>query len=235
MKFSIIIPAYNEEKEIGATINSLLKLKTSRKDFEIVVADNNSTDKTSVVAKKAGADKVVLETTKGTNFAREAGRKVAKGKIVAFLDADSIVPVDWLSHIERNLGLPGVVATSGPYDYGWSGLKKAADSLYTSFILPSVPSILVFVFRKKTGVIIEGNFAVTAEALKKTGGLPPVAFWGDGSAICKRIAGHAGKIFFDPTLMVKSSPERFRKKGFFRLTLRYAWEYLKMYFSDKYD
>lgn len=235
MRFSIIIPAYNEAEAIAKTIASLKGQDVPRETFEIIVADNASTDMTSARAREAGADIVTREEQKGTNFARERGRKEAHGEIIVFLDADAEPPHDWLRHIEENLSRPGVVLTSGPYDYGFTGLQKWLNNLYVGVVFPLIPRILHFFFRKKTGVIMEGNFAGKREALESIGGLPPVAFWGDGSAIAKRVAGHAGNIFFDPTLTVKSSPRRFEAKGFFRLALRYAWAYLKMYMSHEFD
>lgn len=233
-KFSIIIPAYNEEKVIGKTIKSLRRLGTPRGDYEIIVADNNSTDHTSKEAKKAGADKVILETKKGTNLARQAGFAVSSGEIAVFLDADSVPPTDWLSRIEYNLQRKGVVMTTGPYDYGFKGFRAVLERWYTGFLLPIAPSILRLFFRRKAGIIIEGNFAAWRWAIEKIGGLPPIAFWGDGPATAMLITRRVGKIFFDSELKVKSSPRRFEEKGFFRLALRYELAYLKMYFSSEY-
>ena len=85
IKFSIVIPAFNEEETIEKAVKSLLHLNYNRKDFEIIVVDNASTDKTFEKAKSAGADKVVVELTVGTNMARERGRREASGDIIAFL------------------------------------------------------------------------------------------------------------------------------------------------------
>lgn len=234
IKFSIVIPAYNEEEGIGRAVKSLLRLDYPRDQYEIIVVDNNSADKTSFAAKTAGADKVVLETGKGTNFAREKGRKEANGEIIAFLDADSEAYPDWLHKIETSLSLPGVVAVSGPYDHGFEGLRKKLDDIYQIHILPRVPKILYFLFRRKAGVLIGGNFAGLATAFEKIGGLPPLRFWGDDVAIAMLISRRVGKVLFDPYFRVKSSARRFETEGFFSLFLRYAWTYLKIYFSRDY-
>ena len=70
MKFSVIIPALNEEKYIGKAIAALKKQKVDG-DFEIIVADNNSKDNTIAAAKKAGADKVVVEKKKKAVAAKQ--------------------------------------------------------------------------------------------------------------------------------------------------------------------
>jgi glycosyltransferase involved in cell wall biosynthesis len=234
VKFSIVIPAYNEETGISKSVKSLLNLNYPREQYEIIVVDNNSADKTSLAAKEAGADKVILETEKGTNFARERGRKEARGEIVAFLDADSEAYSDWLHKIEASLSLPGVAAVSGPYDHGFKGIRRTLDDLYQIFILPRVPKILSFLFGRKAGILIGGNFAGRAETFEKIGGLPPLRFWGDDVAIAMLISRRVGKVLFDPYFRVKSSARRFEKEGFFSLFFRYVSTYLKIYFSKDY-
>lgn len=80
---SIVIPAYNEEDYIGKLMHCL-KAQTFR-DFEVIVADASSTDKTAKIAKTLGA-----RVVKGGSQAvgRNNGARVARGKVLLFLDAD---------------------------------------------------------------------------------------------------------------------------------------------------
>ena len=234
IKFSIVIPAHNEEKNIGNAVKSLLGLNYNREDFEIIVVDNASVDKTSEKAKSAGADKIVLELNKGTNFARERGRLEASGEIVAFLDGDSEVDPDWLIKIEKDLSISGVVVVSGPFNYGFKGLRKILDDIYTGHILTVIPQVLFFIFRRKAGILIGGNFAGFAPAFEKIGGFPPLKFWGDDAAIAMLISRKVGRVLFDPDLRIKSSPRRFEDVGFSFLSFRYVGSYLKIYFSKDY-
>ena len=217
-----------------SSIKALLKQIFPREDFEIVFVDNNSTDATGQNALAAGADRVVKETTKGTNFARQRGVIESTGNILAFLDADSEPPTDWLERIEKDLSLPGIAGISGPYDYGLRGIRKSIGDFYEHKILPAMPSILYFIFRRKAGVMIGGNFAVWRKTLEKIGGLPPLKFWGDDSATAMLISRRVGKVFFDPDLIIKSSPRRFEKHGLLFLTLKYAFVYFKTYFSPQF-
>jgi glycosyltransferase involved in cell wall biosynthesis len=74
---SVIIPAFNEEEFLG---NCLLSLKKQDfKDFEIIVVDNNSTDKTGEIAKKFGVI-LVSEKNQGVAFARNIGVQRNKAK-----------------------------------------------------------------------------------------------------------------------------------------------------------
>lgn len=118
MTITVIIPAYNEEKYIFQTLLSLQKLR--RKPDEIIVIDGGSTDKTVEIVRKAGA-KALIFPRRGIGYARQQGLKAAKSDIVAYTDADTEVPLNWLSIIEETLSLPGVVGTFGSFRVpsGW--------------------------------------------------------------------------------------------------------------------
>ena len=87
-KISVVIPCYNEEEGIALVIKSL-------PDFidEIVVVDNNSTDRTSEVAKALGA-RVVFERKKGYGAAYKAGLPEVTGDITVTMDGDGTYPVE---------------------------------------------------------------------------------------------------------------------------------------------
>lgn len=85
---SVVIPAYNEERYLAACLTSLQK--QTLKNFETIVVDNNSTDKTAEIARRFGA-KVVKELKQGIIPARERGFREAKAEIIARTDADTIV------------------------------------------------------------------------------------------------------------------------------------------------
>jgi glycosyltransferase involved in cell wall biosynthesis len=232
MKFSVVIPALSEVKRIATTIDALKKQNVPRGDFEIIVVENVHEDGTTEVALAAGADKVVKEPIEGTNIARQSGVNNSSGEIVAFLDADCLPPPDWLEKIEKKLEPADVGAISGPYDYGYTGFKKLFTSWYFRFIFTSIPRILYFFFRKKTGTMMAGNFAAKRTTIDKIGGLPPLKFFGDDTAIANRISRQVGRVVFDPDLEVKSSSRRLDRDGFLLLTIRYAYYFFKIYFRD---
>jgi len=92
MKISVIVPAFNEEKLLGASlteIKSATSAFTARGwSFELIVCDNNSTDRTADIARAAGA-KVVFEPVNQIARARNAGAAAATGDWFIFVDADS--------------------------------------------------------------------------------------------------------------------------------------------------
>ena len=233
MKFSVVIPARNEEQKIASVVRSLLRQDYPRSEFEIIVVDNGSSDATSAHAKSAGADKVLREEKPGTNIARQRGVVESRGEIIGFLDADSEAPSDWLKKVEMFLKNPGVVAVSGPYDMNLIGWKGRLELIYAHKLLPVIDRVLYFIFRKKAGVIIGGNFAAWRWAIDKIGGLPPLVFWGDDAAIAMMLSRKVGKVLFTPEIEVKNSPRRYDRRGFLRLSFLYAWNYFKMYFTIK--
>lgn len=88
---SIVIPTFNEEHYIGKLLKNLRS--QTYKDIEIIVADNNSTDKTRSIVKSYKAQ-IVDGGHQG--FGRNNGAKHAKGEIILFLDADVSLPKDFL-------------------------------------------------------------------------------------------------------------------------------------------
>ncbi|MEI7620125.1 MAG: glycosyltransferase [Candidatus Falkowbacteria bacterium] len=106
---SIIIPALNEEKYLPLLIASIRRQDFS--DYEIIVSDANSEDRTREVAIESGA-KVVVDERRHPSFQRNTGAKAALGETLLFLDADSVLPDGFLSKItdefqKRNLGAAG--------------------------------------------------------------------------------------------------------------------------------
>jgi glycosyltransferase involved in cell wall biosynthesis len=92
VKISVIVPAFNEEKLLGgslAEIQSAAAAFTARGwPFELVVCDNNSTDRTADIARAAGA-KVIFEPINQIARARNVGAAAATGDWLLFVDADS--------------------------------------------------------------------------------------------------------------------------------------------------
>jgi glycosyltransferase involved in cell wall biosynthesis len=87
-KISVVIPCFNEEEGLAIVIPSL-----PQSVDEIVVVDNNSTDRTSEVAKELGA-RVIFEKTKGYGAAYKAGLPAVTGDITVTMDGDGTYPVE---------------------------------------------------------------------------------------------------------------------------------------------
>jgi glycosyltransferase involved in cell wall biosynthesis len=86
MKYSIIIPAYNEGKRLGNTLEEAKRILG--KDKEILVVDDGSSDDTSLVASKSGVRLIRHEVNRGKGAAVRTGLASAKGDVIGFIDAD---------------------------------------------------------------------------------------------------------------------------------------------------
>jgi glycosyltransferase involved in cell wall biosynthesis len=111
---SIVVPVYNGERTIEACIKSIIALSFPRDDFELLLIDNASTDRTASILERYRDHAVVLhETMRGPAAARNRGLSNAKGDVVAFTDADCIVDSNWLSRVLAPLDDPSVGIVGG--------------------------------------------------------------------------------------------------------------------------
>ncbi|HBQ59650.1 MAG TPA: hypothetical protein DD671_08505 [Balneolaceae bacterium] len=98
---SIVIPAYNEEKQIGALV-SYLSARADGYEQEIIVVDGGSSDQTIKVAEREGA-RVVRSPKKSRANQMNYGAEVAEGKVLYFLHADTYPPATFMQDIRRKI------------------------------------------------------------------------------------------------------------------------------------
>ena len=91
-KISVVIPTYNEERYIEKCLQSLVNQTLNRDDFEIVVVDGGSADRTVELA-EGYADIVIPQESKGVGGARNDGVEVSRGELIATTDADIFLAV----------------------------------------------------------------------------------------------------------------------------------------------
>src|SRR6266850_2891079 len=121
MSISVIVPAHNEERYLGETLKSIQRakeflLQKGTVPTEIIVVDNDSTDSTAVVALSFGVS-VVKETKRNVARVRNAGASFAKGKVLVFIDADTIVPAQLLWRINEVMLSPSCFGGAVDNDY----------------------------------------------------------------------------------------------------------------------
>jgi glycosyltransferase involved in cell wall biosynthesis len=108
---SVVIPAYNAERWVGAAVRSVLAQTYA--NFEVLVVDDGSKDGTAVVAEAFGGPvRCIRQKNGGVSRARNHGAAQARGEFLAFLDADD----DWLpaklgTQVRRLLDRPELVAS----------------------------------------------------------------------------------------------------------------------------
>lgn len=200
---SVVIPAFNEEKYLPLCLKALKKQTYPKDRFEIIVSDNNSTDKTAAIAKKAGA-KVFPEKRQGHVFALNNGMLLAKGEIIACTDADTEVLPNWLELIAKIFEDKEVVAATGSAYYNsHSRVKEYIGKLtYRTFVR------LHFAVGKPS--LAGPNLAVRKSAFLQIKGLDTRYHTFGDVELGLRIK-KIGKVLFVKELTVETSPRRWEK------------------------
>jgi len=131
MKVSIVIPVYNEAEHLSACLQAIAR-QTVR-PFEVIVVDNNSTDGTAAIAAAYDFVTVLHEPRQGVLHARTRGFDAARGDIIGRIDADSLLPRDWVASVQQVFSDNSVDAVSGValyYNVAASSMFNAIDIFF---------------------------------------------------------------------------------------------------------
>jgi len=220
-ELSIIVPTYNEKENICNILKALNNQTAARKDYEIVIVDGGSKDGTRDLAKKYGADRVIMQKGEGIAGAKNDGADIAKGKILATMDADVIPAKTWIETLlkrfasERIVGLAGVSAS----------IEQDSVSRLSLRLLAVWARLCAVIGRP----LLSGQgSAIRLDVFKKIGGFNPEFNMIHDVEIGMR-ARKYGKIAFDKNWIVYTSSRRIKKMGlrkYFSLMGRAAVNYI---------
>ncbi|MCX6777246.1 MAG: glycosyltransferase [Candidatus Micrarchaeota archaeon] len=207
---SIIIPALNEEKYIVKTLESARRQKASF-NYEVIVADNGSQDRTVELSEKY-ADKVVTVKRKGIWIGRNTGAEKSRGRVLVFVDADTMIPPNYLE-----------VARAVLEDDEISGLSCSFTFDKRSKLLDTVEelsnSYLVLRGMRGKGEILGFNNAVRRDTFFKAGGFPNQPM--EDGAFARRL-WKKGRVVYLPNPRVVTSARRILKSGPVHSAVYYA-------------
>jgi poly-beta-1,6 N-acetyl-D-glucosamine synthase len=116
---TVIVPAYNEAKAIGKTVEALLNLSYVSK--EIIIVDDGSTDETFEVAKKYtnnDCTRAITKSNGGKWDALNTGIKAAKGDFIVCIDADTLLDPNAIQHLIKHFRDPNIAAVAGNVKVG---------------------------------------------------------------------------------------------------------------------
>jgi glycosyltransferase involved in cell wall biosynthesis len=188
LKISIIVPAYNEERLIAATLQSIDAARAAlcRRGWEteLIVCDNNSTDRTAELARAAGA-RVVFEPVNQIARARNRGAAAAAGDWLIFVDADSHPSVALFEEVAAQIASGRCLAggTTVRLEDGPHPFSHGATRLWNAI--------------SRTRQLVAGSFIFCdAAAFRQLGGFNQTLFAGEELELSKRLkqlARHAGK------------------------------------------
>ena len=182
--FSVIIPAYNEEKLLGSTLEAvqsatLLFQSQNPGSVQVLVVDNNSTDRTKEIAQSHGAA-VLFEEKRQIARARNKGGEEAAGEVFIFCDADTRLHPETLLKIHELMKNPGILG---------GGIAFVPDE-ETSF---SRCAMLLWNAVSRTLSISGGMVFARAQAFRRIQGFPEKLYVGEEVAFQMRLKAHAFK------------------------------------------
>ncbi len=115
LRISIIVPVYNEADHIAACLRSIDQQTVQ--PFEVIVVDNNSTDNTARIAAQFPFVKLLHESKQGVVHARNAGFNAARGDVIGRIDADTVIPSDWVATLQGLFEDDTLDAVTGRIEY----------------------------------------------------------------------------------------------------------------------
>lgn len=199
MKVSVVIPTWNEEAILE---ESLLSLKSQEGEFEIVVADGGSQDRTREIAARHAR---CVIAPKGRGVQMNAGAGASKGEVLLFLHADCRLAPGAIEEAWQILDQPEIKAGCFP--------QRIQSRAPVYRLVEWAAS-----FRSRRLGIVYGDSALflRRETFDRCGGFPPVPLFED-FGISQRLKKLPGKIALAKS-RVQVSPRRWKKRGFLRTT-----------------
>jgi glycosyltransferase involved in cell wall biosynthesis len=236
--FSVVICTYNRADMLPPCLDSLCKQNFDRGNYEIIVVDNNSTDRTRQVVDGFAAHtsnlSYLFEPAQGLSHARNAGWRNARGRFVAYVDDECRMPANWLKVAADIVNAYDLHMFGGPYVSAFDGPKP-------DWFRPTYLSTYAFgAVRRTLGqseYLSGGNMFIRRDLVRRHGGFRPdlgmtgerLGF-GEEVALQRliRIRETDPLIIIDPALVVTHlvRPEKTRILWLLRHRIqaaRYAW------------
>jgi len=216
---SVVVPARDEQELLPQCLARLREQTLG--DFELIVVDSASRDRTAEVARRSGA-RVISLSDPGVGRARQAGFLAARGRIIATTDADAVPPRDWLERLVAPFGDPSVVCSFGTIrltrEGGWMDLGEAVFSGFQrANLLLGRP------------LCCGANFAVRSDAFREVGGFErgeTCPDEGEDIRLARKLQ-RKGKVVLLPDLAMAVSPRSFGRERALRYLGRSARVYLR--------
>ncbi len=195
-RVSVVVCAYNAADSLEDNLESLERL--TYPDYEIVLVNDGSTDRTSAIGHAHPRVRVIDIPNGGLSAARNVGLAEATGEIVAYTDADTRVDRDWLTFLVQPFLTSDVVASGGP------NVVPADDPPIAQCIARAPGGPTHVLLDDRIAEHVPGcNMAFRRDALLAIGGFNPIYLRaGDDVDVCWRLQARGGKIGFASAALV---------------------------------
>lgn len=197
MRFSIIIPAYNAEKFIARGVESVLKQTVE--DFELIVVDDGSEDRTLEHLKSINDERlmVISQSNKGVSVARNTGISNAHGEFVCFLDADDEYLPNHLEH------LAGLITENPSREFFATRFCISLRTDSNDIIMPNTTGDVSYYedavkeMLRTPEMICTGCVCIKREMFEKYGMFEPGVKLAEDTDMWKRVYVHTGIVYSD--------------------------------------
>ncbi len=200
MDISIVVPFHNGQEHIERCVTALVSQDYPRDRYEIVMVDNNSTDRSAEIVRGHSEVRLLSQSKPGAYAARNLGVASTTGGIIAFTDADCSPDPDWLAVIRRALTVDGVMLVQGRPRF-------ASDSGSLSALADYEAAKAKYTFSCADTRIYYGytnNMAVRREAFARAG---PFLEWRRGADVIfvHRVveAYSPAAVAYDPAMQIR--------------------------------
>lgn len=222
LTLSIVIPVYNEEDHLKACLDAIAAQSDS--PDEVIVVNNNSTDMSAAIASSYSFVKLLHAKKQGVLAARTLGFNMASGDIIGRIDADTILPPNWVKSVKKSLSYTSAVAVTGPvnyYDMPFPNSNYRFDHLMRSSIYNWSP---------KSPFLFGSNMAIKRHAwLEVRPLLCQDNYMHEDLDLAIHLDQNAHKILYDRRLLAGASGRRYNDKfsRFYTYLSMYRQTYLR--------
>lgn len=231
---SVVVPALNGERNIGAFIESINKLKYPTNHFELIIVDNGSKDKTIDIVQNFQNNldldiKLYSEKGKGAYRARNLGVLNAKGDIIVFTDADCIVDSDWLTNMVSYFSDDNIGGVAGEI------FPKKGDSLVERYAVSAGMWSQKSMFNSNRLPFAQtGNAAYRKDVFSKIGYFAEILAGGDADYSWRMLLETDYNMAYASDAIVIHD-HKIDLKGLFKQTFRYGCStvFLKQKYGDR--
>ena len=201
-KVSVIVPAYNAEKDIAKLIESLLDLDYPKELLEIIIVDNNSNDQTKETVQQYPVKLLEEKNIQSSYAARNKGIRNAESEIMAFIDSDCVATPQWIKEGVNILVSESADLVGGKVEFVYSKENTAAE------LFDSITNMQIEFNIKESAVAKTANLFVKSSLFDKIGMFPYWVKSGGDVQWTSKATRNGFSLVYAPKAIVKH-PARF--------------------------